>query len=276
MKIAIAKLNQHPAAPLLKSLLFIIIFIGIAMLSGKLPSFIPGMKSQLTSSAVACLIALLTVQLFKPKDKPAFATIGLIWQPKTPLRLIYGLLIGTAIFMAILIALLTFTPLKLTYNLPYFNPQALLTYATLIPLAMIEEIAFRSYPQITLNKAYGIWVSQFVVAFCFGLCHVVYGWSAMSAFSGPFVWGFVFGLAALWSGGIAMPVGIHLVLNVLQNIFGFKGADGAVWKIGYPPATTQAAMQQTEIVGLILQAVVLIGALAATAWFRQRAKANNL
>jgi len=38
--------------------------------------------------------------------------------------------------------------------------------------------------------------------------------------SGPGIWALVFGLGAAWSKGIALPTGIHVALNLSQQVVG--------------------------------------------------------
>lgn len=215
---------------------------------------------------------LLTVWITLRIEKQSFASIGMVWEKKTIPKFLTGVLIGAAIFAVIISALISLTCLTVRYQPATLNLQFILVYLAVLPLALMEEIGFRSYPQIKLNNAYGVWASQIVVAIAFGTYHILNGWSPYIAFTGPFVWAFVFGLAALKSGGIAMPTGIHFAVNVLQNIVGLKSGKGTVFKLDYPPGTTKALMAATEKTGTILQAVILAGALLLTALYIKRIK----
>jgi len=135
---------------------------------------------------------------------------------------------GLAIFAIILFVLLHFSELTIRYYPQSSATDYLFLYLPILPLALMEEIGFRSYPQQKLYQAYGPWISQLVIAVAFGAYHVLNGWSLLSSFAGPFVWAFVFGLAAIWSRGIAVPTGIHFALNVLQTVTGMKENKGAV------------------------------------------------
>jgi membrane protease YdiL (CAAX protease family) len=272
MKGNLSKFKLPSLIPLSKSLLFILVFICLLVAGAVLQNFVPPFQSKFIYGIIGIIVGLFTVWLFNKKEQHPFSSIGLNWERKTPLRFILGLSIGTIIFMVMIAALLIFSPITITYNASSFGLNALSLYVTLIPLVLMEEIGFRTYPQLKLNSAYGIWVSQIVIALCFGAYHILNGWSVSLAFTGPFVWAFVFGLAALWSGGIAMPAGIHLALNVLQNLVGLKGGEASLWKLDFPAGTPKSIMQQTDHVGLILHGIVLISALATTAWYKQHIK----
>jgi membrane protease YdiL (CAAX protease family) len=137
---------------------------------------------------------------------------------------------------------------------------------------MMEELAFRSYTFVSLNKKYGIWITQLVVAIAYAGYHIATGWSVTSAFAGPFVWAFVFGLAAAKTGGIAMPLGIHIALNILQPLTGFKGEEYSLWSLNYPQDSPASVVNHTDTVGLYIQGMILIIGLLLTALYSARGK----
>ncbi|TDQ11054.1 membrane protease YdiL (CAAX protease family) [Pedobacter metabolipauper] len=260
------------AGPFIKSILFIGLFIMLLVIGSIIQSMLQPEKSMLIYGFIGILAGLLTVCIFLKAEKEPFASSGLTGERKTPVRFVYGLLIGTAIFAAMIFVLLSCTSLSIQYDPKGFNIQSLQTYLPLIPLVLMEEIGFRSYPQKKLNGAYGVWISQIVVAAAFGLYHVLNGWTLYMAFTGTFVWAFVFGLSALWSGGIAMPTGIHLAVNILQNLTGLKGGEHSVWKIVDTTNAAQSEMGKTEYAGLVTHAFLLLAALLATSWYIKQRK----
>lgn len=258
----------------LKSMLFILVFIGFLMICGKIRYMIQlqPMYSALVYGILGCMAGIIVVWGFLKVEKRSISSIGLIWEKKTFVRFVLGVAIGILLFATILLGLLYFSALTIRFNSEPFSLAFFLVYLPILPLALMEEIGFRSYPQIRLNKAYGIWTSQIVIAIVFGAYHILNGWRVYTSFTGPFVWAFVFGLAALWSRGIAVPTGIHFSLNVLQNIAGMKGSMGAIWVMEYPVGTTKLSIEKTETIGLLLHIAVLIGALLATAIFHKKMK----
>jgi hypothetical protein len=140
----------------------------------------------------------------------------------------------------------------------------------------MEEIAFRSYPFIKLEKAFGGRFTQIIVAIAFALYHVVTGWDTRIAFLGPGIWAFVFGLAAMRSGGIAVPTGIHVALNSIQPLMGMKAGNYAsLWMLDYKPGTQEAMMAKTDTIGLILQVIVLLGAIILTETYIRKRKDSS-
>ena len=93
----------------------------------------------------------------------------------------------------------------------------LLVTMPLIPLAFMEELAFRGYPLEILKNRIGIRASIFITSILFALYHLANGWTIESSFLGPAIWGLIFGLAAIYSKGIAMPTGIHYAANLTAS-----------------------------------------------------------
>jgi membrane protease YdiL (CAAX protease family) len=131
----------------------------------------------------------------------------------------------------------------------------------------MEEIAFRSYPFIKLHKRFGLRMTQVIVAVVFALYHVAGGQSVLGSFLGPGVYAFVFGLAAVWSGGIAMPFGIHLALNILQPLTGMRGGVGAVWTLSQKNNVAGSSMAAPETIGMVMQFIVLVAAILLTEYY---------
>ena len=137
-------------------------------------------------------------------------------------------------------------------------------YIIFIPLAFMEEAGFRAYTLLKLNKAVGTIAMQFIVAIAFALYHMANGWSIEAAFLGTFVWAWVFGLAAIWSGGIALPAGLHVALNVLQGLTGLKPGNNSIWVITFGDAAQQNIISGADRIGLIMQVVILLMAVGLT------------
>jgi len=256
----------------LKSIGFILLFMLLLYISSKVQMLFPPIKGSFMYGVMGTVGAMISVWIFLKIDRKSFASIGMTWEAKTPLRFIYGLGIGILIFVIVIVCLLQFSALTISFSTVPPQWSSLSVYIAFIPLALMEEIGFRSYPQTKLTKTFGIWTSQIIVAVAFGIYHILNGWGVYQSLTGPLVWAFVFGLSAIWSGGIAMPTGIHLALNILLFTTGLKG--GATWlfKLSYPEGTTQSTIDRTNQLGLTLQAVVLVLTIILTFWYDKRRK----
>lgn len=118
-----------------------------------------------------------------------------------------------------------------------------------LPLAFVlmlpEELLFRGY---AFRKAEALWgapVALGISSLLFGAYHVVgsgyWGAGALFLFVAPALGGLVFGLAALRTGGLALPLGLHLGGNwVGASVLGLGAPEGAaLWAA--PVDAAQAA-----------------------------------
>jgi hypothetical protein len=260
---------------LLTPIAFIMVFTLTLVASGLLSGFVAPRYKQLSYGCLGSILAFSLVWLLARKEKIALTSLGLAWQKGTPIRFILGMVIGLGAFLLVFLPLLGFSSIVVT-PLPFqLTTETAMLFASILPLALMEEIGFRSYPQFMLNKHFGIWTSQLLIAVLFGCYHLLNGWSVLLAFAGPAVWAIVFGLAALWSKGIAVPTGIHFVLNVMQHLCGLKNKGGALMKLDYAKETAQSAVA-VDSLGLWLQLGILAIALVATGYYKKARSTVNL
>ncbi|HVW98726.1 MAG TPA: type II CAAX endopeptidase family protein [Mucilaginibacter sp.] len=267
------KISLQRLPPWLKILLFISCFTGLLVIAGFLRFFVPPPFHQLAFGVLGSGGGLFTIWLFSKLRAFSYAEAGIRLNNRSPLKFLLGVIIGLVFFLMLLMAFIGLTPASIRFSGHGFSTEALLQILALLPLALMEEIAFRSYPQQELNQRYGVWVSQVVMALVFGFYHILYGWDPLTAFTGPFVWAFLFGLAAIVSRGIALPLGIHFSLNAGQLIAGLNGTSpAALWVISYPRGMAQAVQQQSQLTGMLLHGVLWIILLLLTYYWNRRQK----
>ena len=244
------------------------LFIGIIFLSNwLLIHLFPARWSRLVYGILATLSAFLTTWLFLKYEKRSFSDIGLIWRRGTLLRFFIGVVIGVLIFFSIMILLLGFAKLELHRNPKSISLTLLTSYFVFVPLALMEEIAFRSYAFLKLYKAFGLRWTQIIVAVAFALYHILNGWDPLIAFLGPGIWAFVYGLAAISSGGISLSTGLHVALNMMQLMVGIKGTESSFWLVKYKEGVNVMEMKQVETIGIVIQLLVLMFAIILTEWY---------
>ncbi|MBT1710737.1 CPBP family intramembrane metalloprotease [Fulvivirgaceae bacterium PWU5] len=250
------------------ALVFWAVFVGVFVVVSRSFSFFPPIASPwwgVRHGITGTLLALGTTAVFLRWQQVTFHNAGLVWSRTTLPGFFTGLVVGALVFAAILFTLIGFTMLEISPAATVNYEAVFLGCVMLVPLAFMEELAFRGYPFRLLNTTYGLWVVQIVTAVVFALYHVAGGWSVAAAFSGPFVWSFVFGLGAVLSRGIAVPTGIHVALNVGQMLVGMK-RDDSIWKLSFLSTASPSDRAGAETLGLVLQGMVFVVALAATAW----------
>ncbi|MFT5570081.1 MAG: membrane protease YdiL (CAAX protease family) [Cyclobacteriaceae bacterium] len=167
-----------------------------------------------------------------------------------------GLLIGIGITGTVILLIINLADLKIELSENYEVPSFLFWSLAFIPAAFMEEVAFRLYPFLKLNKAVGLRLTQVVLAVLFALYHVGEGF-IISVFVGPGVWAFVYGMAAVYSIGIALPTGLHFGANFVLASFGDKQGIEPIWIIHYVKEATPEMMAYTESVGTIFQLILL-------------------
>ena len=140
-------------------------------------------------------------------------------------------------------------------------PGASVTLVAFLLLASREELAFHGYPLRRLETFYGVWVSQGAVALIFALEHVAGGSSWTAAVFGSGVGSLLFGMAAIASRGLAVPIGIHAAWNFGDWLRGGKDSAG-VWEA----VVDDGFRANVELAGMVSYVVVFM--LATLAFWR--------
>ena len=142
--------------------------------------------------------------------------------------------------------------------------DAAVTLVVFLLLASREELAFHGYPLRRLESVYGEWVAQAVVALIFALEHVAGGSSWANAFIGSGVGSLLFGMAAIASRGLALPIGLHAAWNFGDWLRGGKDSVG-VWKA----VVDEAFAGSVETAGMVSYVVLfLLTTLSFWRWHR--------
>lgn len=272
-----SEVKQPGLSAIFRSIIFwalflFLLFIGIMFIA----KLFPASWERFVYGITGTIAALIATWILLKIDRKKFSEIGLAWQNKPFLNFFKGIAIGSFVFGVLLSALLLFTELRIEKNNAGIGLLNAAAYLAIIPLAFMEELAFRAYPFLKINKVFGLRITQLIVAVAFALYHIVIGWGVVIAFLGPGIWAFVFGLSAKWSNGIAMPTGIHVAVNVLQPLVGMSaGTYTSIWILKYKEGTSAEQISKTDLVGIILQVFLLISAILLTEYFIRK-KSKNL
>lgn len=267
--------SQHPKTnALLRSLLFWVGFLLVLFVVGTfVVKLFPASGERFVYGLGGSVGALLLTGLVLKMEKRSFKDIGLVVQKTTLPSFLRGLVWGSFVFGVLLATLLFFTDLQIAKSPTPFSWLQAAAYLAIIPLAFMEELVFRAYPLLKLKQVFGVRITQIIVALGFALYHVATGWNPVIAFLGPGTWAFVFGLSAIWSGGIAMPTGIHVAVNVWQPLVGMSsGTYASLWMLQYKSAESAAQQSRTNLVGLVVQVLIFLSALLLTEYFIRNKK----
>ena len=220
--------------------------------------------------AIACFLTYGLSLLFLSWDGSSLRDAGLNLTAKSVPRTLFGLVIGFALVAFQECLLYAGGHIHWTYVGPSLPTSwLLLGVTTYFLLALREEIAFRAYPLRRLEDDLGLWPSLLIVGLIFALEHMAGGMSWSRALLGPFAGGILFGMAALATRGIAVPLGIHFAFNLGQWVMGQKEITG-FWQ----PSIDPIFQKQAETLGFT---GYLLGTFAAACcfwmWYRRRSNA---
>lgn len=257
---------------ILKAILFCVVFTGIFMLLSSTLNFAPRRLERLAYGIIGTLAALITTFLFLKFDRKKFSDIGLTVQRSSVVKFFAGVLSGIVIMGLLTTSVLYFTNAEIELNPGTTVWHFLLATAPLIPLAWMEELGFRAYPLEILKDKTGIRLSIIITSILFALYHIANGWSVASSFYGPAVWGLVFGLAAIYSRGIALPTGIHYAANLTTSAFGEPNNTVSIWTIKHSATTASKGVDWATLFPVL---ALLIFAIFFIELYMRRKTADN-
>ncbi len=219
---------RRPLGPLARILTFWGAALALLLFWGFVRGLVPASLGPLVWG-LGGSAAVLLLQAFVRAEHRPFADVGLGWAPWTPARFVAGLGLGVANFVGtLLITAAVLGPIRLT---PVAAPPVTAIFATVLGLAAVttmEELTFRTYPLWTALRSIGFWPAQALVAVAFSLLHLAYGWPPATVATGVLPSALLFGIAAAVSGGMALPLGIHLGINLSRWATG-EGSTPGWW-----------------------------------------------
>ena len=267
--------NNITAKYIFKAILFCVVFTGVLVAFSLIKSLLPNHFERLAHGIVGTLAAFLTTILFLKFDKKRFSDIGLTFERTTTVKFFAGIVVGVVIMGLLAMCVIYFSNMTVQVN-PRSNVwYFLLMTLPIILLAFMEELGFRAYPLQILKDKIGIRPSIIVTSLLFALYHIVNAWSIVSIFLGPAVWGLVFGLAAIYSKGIAMPTGIHYAANLTTSALGAKNTTASVWIVKQANTSTTKYGGVDWITILPSLALLVLAIICIEIYMRRKTTANR-
>ncbi|WP_462253522.1 lysostaphin resistance A-like protein [Ekhidna sp.] len=242
------------------------IVFSVSLMTVALISIAPiflGVNERFTYGIFGTLVAFLTIFVFLKIDRQSWKDYFLTIDKKTFVRIVKGSLFGFLIAASMFLLQTWYSGLEISFTGASFSQFAIMSLS-LLPLAFMEELAFRSYPFFKLKNAFGVWSAQIVIAVLFALYHYVGGWSLLASFIGPGVWSIAFGLLALRSNGIALPTGFHFGLNLALATIGNKPWVPGLISIDFASTPSEEMLKSNEYFGGLLQLSLLAVLLVLT------------
>lgn len=137
---------------IVKCIVYWVLFIFLLFLVGNLLSpLFHNRWERFVYGVFGTLSAFFATWLFVKNENKSFTDYGLTWQKNTLSIFLKGFALGTAIFILIILILVSFSELHIERNPKAWNPLSAFWFLSIIPLVLMEEITFRSYPFLKLN-----------------------------------------------------------------------------------------------------------------------------
>ena len=146
----------------------------------------------------------------------------------------------------------------------------MITLITYVVLSCREELGFHGYPLRRLEPSFGLWGSQIIVALLFAAEHMAGGWPWERALLGAGVGSLLFGMAAIATRGLALPIGLHAAWNFGDWMIGGKDSAG-LWKV----VVQQGQQGRAQLVRTIAYLAV-IGSATFAFWIWHRGVNRSL
>jgi membrane protease YdiL (CAAX protease family) len=198
------------------------------------------------------------------------ADVGLMPGKQTIPRICIGFVIGLLIASLQALPVLLFGHIRLALY-PHVNFQFIFSSFFLYSLlACREELVFRGYALRSLDYKLGNWPALLITGFIFALEHIAGGMTWSVAFLGAGTGSILFGLAALKTKGIALPIGLHAAWNFGQWALGFKHVPGiweAIIEKGYE--------KQLDNIGLMSYLLVMVLAIPVFYYYKFNHSVSN-
>jgi membrane protease YdiL (CAAX protease family) len=247
-------------ATLLRAVAFMVVSVLVIVGAWIASRPIPGRPlGQLAVGLIATAGLLIVTFAFNELEKTKVASSGVGFNRASLVRFAAGFGIGIALVMTtIVLSILAFGPLSAARNPIVTGPIIVVYLLGYIGLAAMEELAFRGYPLFRLCGAYGVWAAQIIVAVSFAIYHMTQGWPLLAALLGTTAGSILFGAAALRTGGLALPIGIHAAWNFGTWALGEKAAIG-VWVIARRPGDDNPLIGTAIYLGVMLGGAWLVG-----------------
>ncbi|AXY73857.1 CPBP family intramembrane metalloprotease [Paraflavitalea soli] len=210
---------------------------------------------------LATLLTFLLILLFVRWEKLSLNDVGLIPGRKSASRFFTGYLIGLAMAITQAMIVLGFGHSQLIFITTITTGKIFSSLLLFFLVAAREELVFRSYALRSLSYVLKAGIALTIITIIFILEHVVAGMTWEMAIVGIGMGGVLFGLAALRTRGLALPLGLHSAWNFGQWSMGFKGEPGiweAIIEKGYETRVQNVGMLAFVLVMLLAIAGILV------------------
>jgi membrane protease YdiL (CAAX protease family) len=229
----------------------------VLMFTSRLTKSLSSELADLLSIFLASVLTFLLVFLFTRWEQLRLIEVGIVPGKSTIQRFIAGYVTGLSMALIQALTVFSFGHLQLIPVPNITAQQIILPFSLYFFVACREELAFRSYSLRSLDYTFSSAFALFFITVIFVLEHVVAGMTWKMAIIGSGLGGVLFGVSALKTRGLALPLGLHSAWNFGQWMTGFKNKPGvwnAVVEKGYETETENVSL--VAFVSVMLLAIM--------------------
>ncbi|WP_347160328.1 CPBP family intramembrane glutamic endopeptidase [Pontibacter chitinilyticus] len=263
-------LRGKRAATLAQVLLFYMLSLLVLMSTSRLAKGLPAEAADLLSVSLASVLTFLLVYLFARWGRLRLADVGVVPGKATLQRFITGYAVGLLMAATQVLTVYGFGHLRLTLVPNMAALPIALAFLLYFSVACREELVFRSYSLRSLASSFSSSAALVLITVVFVLEHAAAGMTWRMAVVGSGLGGVLFGLAALKTRGLALPLGLHSAWNFGQWAAGFKNGPG-IWNA----VVEKGHERETENLGLAAFVLVMLLAITGIASFYRRKSAEE-
>jgi membrane protease YdiL (CAAX protease family) len=233
---------------------------------------ISGTDAAPLASALISALLLATSSWVLRRNGESLTALGLPTTRERNLEFGFGVLVGAVMFLAVIATQSAVVGAAWEFQGLSGLRGALSGIAVVAAMVLAEELLFRGLGLSMLRRMYGDWAAILLTSFLFGAYHLIgsgdWAMGAVFRFLTSAAGGVVFAWAAVRSGGIALPLGLHLGGNWVQaSVAVFVPQDGAahvLWRI--PITSADVASLTAPDLPVRLPYFIAIGVTAAITW----------
>jgi membrane protease YdiL (CAAX protease family) len=221
---------------------------------------------QLTAWGLVSSGGLIALTLFLLRRSRGRAQdVGLGLRSSSLKRFAIGTVIGVASFGLHLLIVTTFAGTVRFELVPETGAlTACVFFARFVSTSCMEELGFRGYVLQRLARRYGAWPAVGITAVAFGLSHLMYGWDLTTIAIGVIPGGLLWGMSALATHGLAVPIALHAAWNFATWSVGARAETGVLRMI-----TEEGTAEHARLVGTASW-LAIFGGLTVVFWLVHR------
>ncbi len=212
--------SQNKSLPVLKALLFLLIFASMYFLIRPLMPIISKEYGNLAGSILLSVIDIGLTWLFVKKEGSNLTAAGFGLNIKWLGQLFIGILPGIPVMVLIVLIEGVFFGTSLAFNENFQWPAFLFLFHGVFWSSLFQEVFFRGYIFQVMLKQWGSWKAQLGMAVIFSLYHISMGPLILVT---TFFFSFLYGLGYIRTRSLALPVGLHTGFYLSAVSFGISG-----------------------------------------------------